>query len=299
MSAVADPLRSFAAEVGVEDPVTVVGGRTQWHVGGEPSAAREVRAPSGVVSLTPAEMTVRVRAGTPVGEVQAALSEHGQCVALPEHDGATVGGVLAVGRSDHRRLGRGPVRDCLLEVRYVSAQGELVRAGGPTVKNVSGFDLCRLFVGSVGTLGFAAEVVLRTRPRPEAARWLGGEGVDPAAVRRDLHAPTSILWDGVTTWVLLEGHEVDVAAQSRTAGRLGLGPGAGPPALPPYRHSVPPAAVTTQRGSFVAEYGVGVVHRHTPPPRCALPERLEGLHRRIKELFDPTGRLNPGRSTRS
>src|SRR5207237_3236629 len=99
-----------------------------------------------------------------------ALGEHGQCVALPPHEGATVGGVLAVGRSGLRRLRFGPVRDTLLEARYVSAEGRLVKAGGPTVKNVSGFDLCRLLVGSLGTLGLLGAVVLRCRPRPAASR---------------------------------------------------------------------------------------------------------------------------------
>ena len=73
---------------------------------------------------------------------------------------------LAVGHSGIRRLGWGPVRDTVLEVRYVSADGRLIKGGGPTVKNVSGYDLPRLFVGSLGTLGIIAEVVLRTRPVP-------------------------------------------------------------------------------------------------------------------------------------
>ena len=67
--------------------------------------------------------------------------------------GGTVGGALAVGRSGIRRLGDGSVRDVLLQARYVGADGEVVKAGGPTVKNVSGFDVCRLLVGSRGTLG--------------------------------------------------------------------------------------------------------------------------------------------------
>ena len=67
-----------------------------------------------------------------------------------------MGGALAVGRSGIRRLGYGPVRDTLLQARYVSPTGEIVKAGGPTVKNVSGFDLCRLLVGSQGPWGSSA-----------------------------------------------------------------------------------------------------------------------------------------------
>ena len=104
-------------------------------------------------------------------------------MALPP--GGTVGGALAVGRCGIRRLGDGPVRDTLLQARYVSAAGEVVKAGGPTVKNVSGFDLCRLLVGSQGTLGFLGEVILRTRPRPAASQWFAAPARrSVAAVRR-------------------------------------------------------------------------------------------------------------------
>jgi len=126
-------LKGFAEEVGAEGPVTVVGGRTQWDVGGavDPTA-REVRAPSGIVEFEPAEMTVRCGAGTTVAKLDAVLGEHGQCVALRGDDGATVGGVLVVGRSGIRRLRQGPMRDVLLEGRYVSAGGRVIKGGGPT-----------------------------------------------------------------------------------------------------------------------------------------------------------------------
>ena len=104
------------------------------------------------------------------------------------------------------------MRDALLQARVVTAAGTMVKAGGPTVKNVSGFDLCRLLVGSLGTLAFLGDVILRTRPRPAVQQWLAG-AADPFAVRRRLYRPASILWDGVTTWVCLEGHPTDVLAE--------------------------------------------------------------------------------------
>ena len=287
-------LTAFAEEVGADGPVTAVGGRTQWDVGGpvDPSA-REVRAPAGIVEYEPAEMTVRCGAGTTVAELDTALGEHGQCVALPAWDGATVGGVLAVGRSGLRRLRFGPARDALLEARYVSAEGRVVKAGGPTVKNVSGFDLCRLLVGSFGTIGLLAEVVLRCRPLPAASRWLGGQA-EPFELFHRLHQPSSILWDGTTTWVLLEGDGDDVEGQARMSGLADVD---GPPPLPAGgRISTRPSALRTLDGTFGAEIGVGIVHTAEPAPPVPLPPGVAELNRRIKASFDPTGRLNPGRA---
>jgi glycolate oxidase FAD binding subunit len=289
-------LEAFAADVGPADPVVPVGGRTQWSVGGAPaSGAREVRAPAGVVSHQPAEMIVRVRAGTEVAELDAVLGEGGQAVALPAPAGATVGGVLAVGQSGPARLGWGPVRDTVLEARYVSADGALIKAGGPVVKNVTGFDLCRLLVGSLGTLGILAEVVLRVRPRPAVSHWLRGDA-DPFELRTRLHRPSSLLWDGTTTWVLLEGHPADVEAETKLLGPS-FAPADGPPELPAgSRRSLRPSALRALTGTFVAEVGVGIVHHADPAPPVAPDLSTLGLQQRIKQLFDPTGRLNPGRS---
>jgi glycolate oxidase FAD binding subunit len=279
-------LTAFAQEVGAEDPVTITGLGTR---GGPVAGVRVVGAPSGIDWIQPAEMTVSCGAGTMVAELDDALLAHGQSVAVPPT--GTVGGALAVGRSGLRRLGYGPVRDVVLQARYVSAAGEVVKAGGPTVKNVSGFDLCRLLVGSRGTLGFVGDVILRTRPRARYEQWFSGR-VDPDEVLARLYRPTSVLWDGTTTWVLLEGDERD--AEVQVAG-LGVAPTGGPPALPTGgRWSVPPAAIRSMRGTFVAEIGVGIVHHADPPPPRPPDPAVVALHRRIKRGFDPTGRLNPG-----
>jgi FAD/FMN-containing dehydrogenase len=301
MTGRSDPLAAFAAEVGpaAAGRVAAVGGRTQWDVGiVDDGDVRHVRPPAGVVAVEAADMTVRVRAGTPVAEVDDALAAVGQTVALPAWPGATVGGVLAVGRSGLRRLGWGPMRDVLLEARAVSADGRMVKAGGPTVKNVSGYDLCRLLVGSLGTLALVAEVVLRTRPRPAAERWLSGRA-DPFALAERLYRPASILWDGTTTWALLDGHPDDVAAQ---AALTGLADVDGPPALlGPHRWSLRPSELRRLAGGadrpagrFVAEVGVGVVHAERPGPPRPVDRQVAELHRRIKAVFDPTDRLNPG-----
>lgn len=297
-------LAAFAGAVGGVDggPVTCVGGRTQWEVGGRvASSVREVRAPAGVVAFEPAEMVVRVGAGTTVAELDAALAAGGQQVPLDPvaPATATVGGVLAVGRSGLRRLRYGPVRDTVLEVRVVLADGTLVKAGGPVVKNVSGYDLGRLLVGSLGTLGFLAEVVLRCSPRPPASVWLRGPAdADPFLVRDALFRPSSILWDGRDVWVLLEGGAADVAAE-RSALGAGWAEVEGPPPLPGGgRRSVRPSelrGLEGPAGSFVAEVGVGTIHLAAAHEAPAPDLSTTALQRRIKEAFDPTGRLNPGR----
>jgi glycolate oxidase FAD binding subunit len=279
-------LSAFADEVGDRDPVTITGLGTR---GGAVPGVRVVGAPAGIDWVQPAEMTVCCGAGTMVAELDDALLAHGQCVAIPP--AGTVGGALAVGRSGVRRLGYGPVRDTVLQARYVSAAGDVVKAGGPTVKNVSGFDLCRLLVGSRGTLGILGEVILRTRPRARYEQWFSGP-VDPEEALARLYRPVSVLWDGTATWVLLEGDERDVEAQ---AGALDLRAADGAPPLPTGgRWSISPGAFRWLTGEFVVEVGVGVVHHAEPPPPRPVDPAVAALHQRLKAGFDPSGRLNPG-----
>ena len=299
-----EALTGFAAEVGADGPVCVRGGGTRWRLGGEAApGTREVRAPAGIVAFEPAEMTVRVRADTLVAELHEVLADAGQRTALPERPGGTVGGALMAGESSIACLGLGPVRDALLQARYVCADGRLASAGAGTVKNVSGFDLCRLLVGSLGTLGLVGEVLLRTVPVGEVERWVRVEGADLRAAQT-CRTAMSILWDGTATWLRLGGYGVDVDEDlARLAARAADSPEDvdGPPDLPPHRWSCTPAeavafgADSGAEGRFVAEIGVGVVRASEPqPPRPVEPGVAE-LNRRFKERFDPDGRLSPGR----
>lgn len=312
-------VHDFAASVGATGTVRVVGARSQWEAGRRSSAdttrtedqraedmVRELRAPDGVVDVQPQELIVRVGAGTPVGDLDAALTEAGlQCPLDPVNAAATVGGCLSVGASGTRRLRHGHLRDLALEILYVSADGVLRRAGAPVVKNVTGFDLPRMLVGSIGTLGLLAEVVLRCGPLPAQREWLTAAGVDPWAVRRALFRPSSILWSGTSTYVQLEGTEAEVAAERRSLPPARWSPCDAPP-LPLGRASVEPAVLQRLRSEdptavfgaapspgWLVEIGVGVVHgitRRGP----ALPAPVAALNRSLKDAFDPTGRLNPG-----
>src|SRR5205085_7325263 len=136
----------------------------------------------------------------------AALAEVGQeCPLDPRDPAATVGGTLAAGLSGLRRLGVGPLRETVLEVVLVRADGRVVRGGGPTVKNVTGYDVPRLVVGSLGTLGVIVQATLRTRPIAPASAWFTSER-PPAELLEVLYAPAALITGGTGVRVWLEGH---------------------------------------------------------------------------------------------
>ena len=279
----------FRSDVGDSGAVCVRGGGTRWGVGGGPDGAREVSAPVGIVTLDPAEMTVMVGAGTALSDLAGELAIHDLEVGMKGPSGATVGGVLMVGRSALRRRRVGTIADVLLQADCVGADGVAFTAGGPTVKNVTGYDLCRLLVGSLGTLALVGRVILRTRPVPSRSLWLAGE-VEPERVLDATYRPSCVLWDGVRTSVLLEGHGEDVDETAARLALLGLS-ATEPPVLPAGRGR------WTGRlpSGGVLEVGSGVVHQADDggPPTVSDGVRL--LAGRMRASFDPSGRLNPGR----
>lgn len=300
-----DPvLHDFATHVGDSDPIEIVGARTRSTIGGEVEAdIRQVEAPSGVVDHRPEEMLVTVRAGTEVHELHDLLRGAGQSTALPER-GGTVGGAVAVAENHLERLGRGSLRDSVLQVRFVTAAGRLVAGGGPVVKNVSGFNVPKLLTGSLGTLGVIAEVVLRTNPIPAVRQWVEVVGADPRSIQQTLLRPGCILWNGTTAWVLLRGHADDVGAERAALGDLPDRPSVvetdGPPSLPEHRWALSPAAALDPHahgvtGEFVSSVGVGTTWSASPPPARRVDPGAAVVSRRMKDLFDPTGRINPGR----
>ena len=185
----------------------------------------DTRAMSAVLDHTPADMTAAVQAGTSLAELQAQLAGHGQWLALDpptEAAGATVGGLLAAGDSGPSRLRHGNLRDLVIGVTMVLADGTVARSGGHVIKNVAGYDLAKLLHGSLGSLALVAEVVLRLHPRPvEQVTTVGPADARQAAEAAGLIAasalePTAVEWvqqdDGGRLLVRDGGSPVAVAA---------------------------------------------------------------------------------------
>jgi len=158
-------------------PVIPWGGGTAASVGLPSARAGLVlglRRLNRLVEHEPGDLTVTVEAGTTVGELQAALRGRGQWLSLDPADAerATIGGVLATNASGPRRHLYGTARDLLIGVTVVTAEGAIVKGGGKVVKNVAGYDLPKLFVGSYGTLGVIVEATFKLRPRPDDERLM-------------------------------------------------------------------------------------------------------------------------------
>src|SRR5690606_9106622 len=177
----------------------------------EPDLVISTASLTGIEDWEPDDLTVVVRAGTPVEELESRLAVGGQTAVLPEMAGAaTVGGVVATASSSYRRLRYGPTRDRVLEVRAVTGDGRIVKGGGRVVKNVSGFDLPRLFTGSFGSLGVITSVCLKLWPLTEASATVA---VDAPSAAAAVHRPLAVLETPRAVTVLLAGTGPEVDDQ--------------------------------------------------------------------------------------
>ncbi len=163
------------------------GSGTAIDVGNVPKAADVVLLTdrlSRVVDHDHSNLTVTAQAGITLDAIGRALAGHRQFLPLepPRADVATAGGTAAVNLSGPRRMLYGGVRDLVIGLRAVQADGTPIKWGGKTVKNVAGYDMCKLFVGSMGTLGVLTELTFKVFPLPETSRTLAIWGTDLAAI---------------------------------------------------------------------------------------------------------------------
>jgi glycolate oxidase FAD binding subunit len=184
-----DAVRWAAAE---ERPLEIVAGGTKRALGRplQTDASLDLSALSGIGLYEPNELVLSAAPGTRLAEIEAALAEHKQMLAFEPPDlgpllgaeaGAqTIGGVVACNLSGPRRLKAGAARDHFLGLSGVSGRGEPFKAGGRVVKNVTGYDLCKLLAGSYGTLGVLSDVTVKVLPAPEKTRTVLVFGLDDA-----------------------------------------------------------------------------------------------------------------------
>jgi glycolate oxidase FAD binding subunit len=190
----------------------------------------DTRALSGVVEHAAGDLVVVVRAGTPMGELADAVAPAGQQLALDASDpGATVGGTVATGASGPRRLLYGTVRDLLIGITVVRADGAVAKAGGKVVKNVAGYDLGKLLTGSYGTLGIVTQCAFRLHPVPAARAYVTRAlddgtraGSLAAAVRAAQVVPSAVEVDTMsgTFAVLVEGTRTGVDQRAEEVRRI-------------------------------------------------------------------------------
>ncbi len=203
----------------------------------------DVAAYRGIVDYEPTELVVTARCGTPLTELEAALTAKGQLLPFePAHfgPGATVGGCIAAGLSGPRRTAAGSARDFVLGVRVLDGKGDDLRFGGQVMKNVAGFDVSRLMTGSLGTLGVILEVSLKVLPLPVAEATLHLKLDEATAIRTFNEWGGKPLPVSATAWhagdvrVRLSGARAAVDAAVRKLG----GDAVEPTAAAAFWHSV-------------------------------------------------------------
>lgn len=142
----------------------------------------------GIVQYEPNDLTLTARAGTTVGELTAAAKENGQWLPLDPWGGddGTLGATLSTATAGPHSISMGLPRDIVLGMEFVAGNGDVIRSGGRVVKNVAGFDLTRLMVGSWGTLGVITEATIRLRARPALTRTLAVDVTDSAQALNEL-----------------------------------------------------------------------------------------------------------------
>ena len=274
------PLKPTSAEevaaavtqaVADETPLEIIGHGSKRGLGRPVQAARQLdlSALAGITQYEPAELVLTCRAGTPMAAIEAALKAKNQQLAFEPADlgllygaapgSGTIGGILGCNLSGPRRISAGAARDHFLGFAAVSGRGEAFRAGGRVVKNVTGYDLCKLMAGAHGTLAVLTEVTVKVLPAPEKSRTVLLYGLgDAAAIKAMTQAQAS-------------AHEISAAAHL-------------------------PAAVGARAAvDFVAKSGGAVTAIRIEGPGPSVEHRCAALRRELAD-FGPTEELHSLRS---
>jgi glycolate oxidase FAD binding subunit len=209
----------------------IIGGDSKAFYGGELiGEPLFVSSHSGVVNYEPGELTITVRAGTALDELQSLLAAQGQMLPFepPAYGkGATIGGTIACGFSGPRRPFAGAARDFVLGCKVLTGKGDIVSFGGQVMKNVAGYDVPRLMTGALGTLGVLLEISLKVLPKPECELTLSmplttQEALDVMCFRAAKPLPLSAAsFDGEAVNLRLSGSPNAVkTAQKKIAGEI-------------------------------------------------------------------------------
>jgi glycolate oxidase FAD binding subunit len=222
----AEAVRALHAD---RKPFAFVGGATHLDLGNAPRALDTVISTTAldeVVDYAPEDQTITVEAGITLAEIDRILAQHGQMLPLDvaDREHATIGGAVAVNAYGRRRQRYGTVKDLIVGVGIVRPDGVRARGGGKVVKNVAGFDLPKLMVGSLGTLGAIATVTLRLYPIPAVVRAVAlslpsaesANAVTRGLIERRLEPESVALYNDVTLVVTFAGTDAGVAQQTRT-----------------------------------------------------------------------------------
>ncbi|MGR8929230.1 MAG: glycolate oxidase subunit GlcE [Gammaproteobacteria bacterium] len=210
-------------------PLRIVGGNTKDFYGGHCLADRRLDTSrhSGVVDYEPTELVITVHAGTPLSAISKILSAERQMLGFepPEYAGrATLGGTLACGFSGPRRPFAGSARDAMLGCKVINGYGQVLNFGGKVMKNVAGFDVSRLMVGALGTLGVIVEASVRVISMPETESTLTYAETEQQAIEKMNRLLTqawpvsAMAYDGERVWLRLSGA---CSAVKAAAARLG------------------------------------------------------------------------------
>ncbi|MDB6122886.1 MAG: FAD-binding oxidoreductase [Pedosphaera sp.] len=269
-----------------------------------------------VIEHTAEDMTVTVECGATLTALQTELAKHRQWLAMdpPNPDQLTIGALINSNVSGPRRFGYGTIRDYLIGIKVILADGTVIHSGGKVVKNVAGYDLMKLFIGSHGSIGVSVEATFKLRPLPELEKFVQvqckslevADRLIEAVIKSeitpvvlDLHQISKPENNAVTVVLGFAGTREEVEWQLAKAADLGFNQHSSldyeatfwADSTLTHRLSVLPSTIVRvirnlDGAPFIARAGNGIIyHRGTPAPRSeVLP--LE-LMRRVKDAYDP------------